>query len=71
MRMVFLTSVLVVNEYFLHEGINDGALAHHLFKSFKILKKKSSIFKSNDRMSIIQKMFKKVLFNLVIVFNFQ
>ncbi len=29
--MIFITSVVVRNEYFLHEGINDGAIAHHLF----------------------------------------
>ena len=26
MRMIFITSVVVRNEYFLHEGINDGAM---------------------------------------------
>ena len=33
MRMIFITSVVVRNEYFLHEGINDGAIAHHLFNT--------------------------------------
>ncbi len=28
----FLTSFLFRNEYLLHKGINDGALAHHLFR---------------------------------------
>ncbi len=32
---VFITSVVVRNEYFLHEGINDGAIAHHLFTRAK------------------------------------
>ncbi len=28
---LFLSSFIFRNEYFLHEGINDGALAHHLY----------------------------------------
>ncbi len=42
---VFLNSVLFRNEYFLHEGIKDGAIAHHLFTS---IIKKSSIKKMKD-----------------------
>ncbi len=34
---VFITSVVVRNEYFLHEGINDGAIAHHLFIDFYLI----------------------------------